>query len=90
MRFLMTLLLLSSPALAKEFSVSDQDQAAIQTVCDMAAASPSLNRDVRAQVAAWCVSWEKRIAEANNPEPSPPPAPAVSPTTPAPLAKPGK
>lgn len=67
MRYIFVLLLLSSPALAKDFPVTDQDQQNIQGICDVAAAAPALNRDMRAQVSGWCVSWEKRVSDANKP-----------------------
>lgn len=69
MRVLIALLLLASGyALAKDFTITDQDQANIQGLCDAAALSPSLTRQVRASVAAWCVEWQKRVEEAAKPE----------------------
>lgn len=75
MRSFLLLLLLTSSALAADFPVNDQDQANIQGICDTAAASPSLNRDMRAGIASWCVAWEKRVAEAAKPQDKPPARP---------------
>jgi hypothetical protein len=55
------LLLMMSAAYAKDLTINDQDQAAVQQICDIAAASAALNRDNRAAVANWCVSWARRI-----------------------------
>lgn len=66
-RVIAILCLLSAFASAKEFTVSDQDQSNIQGICDVAAASPALNRDIRANVSAWCVAWEKRVTDAAKP-----------------------
>jgi hypothetical protein len=65
------LALLVSVAFAKDFPVSDQDQQAIQSICDVAATSPNLPRDARANVASWCVQWEHRVQAANKPEVKP-------------------
>ena len=84
MKALLILLAAISPALAHDFSVNDQDQQNIQGICDAAASSPSLNRDLRANLAAWCVAWEKRVQDAAKPPPvaaTAPPAPAKAPTT---------
>jgi hypothetical protein len=63
-RVIAILCLFSVSASAKEFLINDQDQSNIQGICDVAAASPALNRDVRANVSAWCVAWEKRVTDA--------------------------
>lgn len=69
MRVLLILLAMTSMAAAKDFNVTDQDQLVVQQICDIAAMSPSPTREVRAQIGAWCVSWERRTQEANKPEP---------------------
>jgi hypothetical protein len=74
---LMIATLIFALLLVKDFSVNDQDQQTIQGVCDIAAASPGLNRDIRAQVAAWCVGWERRVQDANKPEMPPTPSPTA-------------
>jgi hypothetical protein len=63
------LLVLLAPlsAQAKDFPVSDRDQQAIQGICDIAAIAPTIGRDVRAQIAQWCVLWEQRMKEASAP-----------------------
>ena len=81
MRVLVTLLLLLSPALAKELTVNDQEQTAIQQICDVASTNQNIPRDTRAGIAQFCVVWAKKIAETPgnskvDPPPPPPPEPA--------------
>lgn len=65
-RVIAILCLLSASASAKEFTVSDQDQSNILNICDTASMAPSLTRNVRAAVAAWCVDWAKRVEAASS------------------------
>lgn len=64
MRAIFALLLLTAPAAAADFSITDQDQTALQQICDIAARSGELNREQRAQVSSYCVVWANRIKEA--------------------------
>lgn len=74
-RYLLGLALITTPAAAKEFTVTDQDQADIVTVCEAAARSPAIGIEVNAQIANWCVRWKGRMQAANMPQPpAPPPA----------------
>jgi hypothetical protein len=57
--------MLAVAAHAKEFPVSDQDQVAILTVCDLAAQSPTVPRDMRANIAGFCLAWQRRIEAAS-------------------------
>jgi hypothetical protein len=57
-------LLAATPAFAHEFSVTDQEQVALQTICDIASVSTTVTREVRSQIAGFCVAWEKRVATA--------------------------
>jgi len=63
MRVLVILLLLLSPAMAKELTVNDQEQTAIQQICDVASTNQNIPRDTRAGIAQFCVVWAKKIAE---------------------------
>ena len=60
------LILLASPAMAKELTVTDQEQTAIQQICDVASTNQNIPRDTRAGIAQFCVVWAKKIAEAPN------------------------
>jgi hypothetical protein len=70
-RVIAILCLLSVTASAKDFAVNDQDQSNIQNICDTASTAPSLTRNIRAAVAAWCVDWARRVDEAAKPQASP-------------------
>ena len=65
MRVLICLLLLTSVVAAKEFQVTDQEQINIQAICDIASTNPNVGRDARASISSFCVSWEKRVRDAN-------------------------
>ena len=65
MRVLVCLLLLTSVVVAKELQVTDQDQANIQAICDVASTNPNVGRDARASISGFCVAWEKRVRDAN-------------------------
>lgn len=54
---------------AKEFTVTDADQANVAFICDQAAISPNINRRDRLGVAQFCVQWEDRMKAANLPVP---------------------
>lgn len=58
--------MLMTAAQATEFLVNDQDQQNIMAICDAAALSPNLNREARANVASWCLAWQKRMSEAKD------------------------
>lgn len=60
-------LLFATSAFAKDINVNDQEQIALQTICDVASVSTNVGRDVRAQIANFCVAWEKRVAAAKEP-----------------------
>jgi hypothetical protein len=64
MRVLVILLMLSSSAIAKELTINDQEQTAIQQICDVASTNQNIARDTRAGIAQFCVVWAKKIAEA--------------------------
>ena len=64
MRVVLFLILLSSSAFANELSIDDKQQGAIAQICDIAATNPNTTREVRAQLAAWCVAWQQRIQQA--------------------------
>ena len=64
MRVLVILLMLSSSAIAKELTINDQEQTAIQQICDVASTNQNIPRDTRAGIAQFCVVWAKKIAEA--------------------------
>jgi hypothetical protein len=72
MKALFVLLAMTTTAFAGDITVNDGDQKNIQTICDIAAQSGALNREQRAQVAAYCVGWEKRVVDANKPVEAPP------------------
>ena len=61
--------LMLNAAFAKDFTVSDQDQMAVATICATAARSPAVSVDVNAQIANWCVQWSARMQAANAPSP---------------------
>ena len=74
MRWLIFLLALTSVAAAKELTVTDQEQSAIQQICDVASTNQNVTRDVRAGISQFCVVWAKKIAEApGNAQVDPPP-----------------
>lgn len=68
MKYLILFLIASGSAQAKDFSVNDGDQAAIQVLCDTASLSPNVSREARAQISGWCVAWEQRVKAAAKPE----------------------
>jgi len=61
--WLIILLLLTSLATAKDLQVTDQEQTAIQQICDVASTNQNIPRDTRAGIAQFCVVWAKKIAE---------------------------
>ena len=63
MRVLVILLLLISSAMAKELTVTDQEQTAIQQICDVASTNQNISRDTRAGIAQFCVVWAKKITD---------------------------
>jgi len=63
MRVLVILLLLISSAIAKELTVTDQEQTAIQQICDVASTNQNIPRDTRAGIAQFCVVWAKKITD---------------------------
>ena len=63
MRVLVILLLLISSAIAKELTVTDQEQTAIQQICDVASTNQNIPRDTRAGIAQFCVIWAKKITD---------------------------
>ena len=63
MRTLLLLLALTATAAAKELTVNDQEQNAIQQICDVASTNQNVTRDVRAGIAQFCVVWAKKIGE---------------------------
>jgi hypothetical protein len=64
------LLLASSSAAAADLSIDDKQALAIENICDIAATNPNIAREVRAQLAAWCVQWQQRIQDAQKAAPS--------------------
>ena len=71
--WLVILLLLTSIATAKDLAVNDQEQTAIQQICDVASTNQNIPRDTRAGIAQFCVVWAKKIAEApSNTQTDPP------------------
>ena len=66
--FLIILLLLISPAAAKDLAVTDQEQINIQAICDVASTNPNISRDIRANISAFCVQWNKQMTEAQQPD----------------------
>jgi len=67
-------LLFVTSALAGTFSVTDEDQSNIASICAIAARSPNIDIQINAQVAGWCVNWQNRMkaaAQAPKPEPKP-------------------
>lgn len=63
----------ATSAHAAEFPVSDQDQTAISTICEIAARSPAVAIEVNAEVAQYCVGWKRRMQAAAAPKPQPAP-----------------
>ena len=63
---LIIFLLLPSLAIAKDLTVTDQEQTAIQQICDVASTNQNIPRDTRAGIAQFCVVWAKKIAETPN------------------------
>lgn len=57
---------------AKELTVSEQEQATVGQICEIAAKSPAVPIGTTAQIAAWCVQWGERSKTT-------PAAPAVTP-----------
>ena len=77
-KFLVFFMLLSVPAVAKELTITDQKQATIQAICDVASTNPGISREIRAQIAAFCVEWDREIKQAEAPavvKADPPPEP---------------
>lgn len=70
----MTWLALVLACWGKEFTITDQDQANILFICDNAAKSVVVSRQERANIATFCVQWEKRMQEAQVPASAPPKA----------------
>lgn len=66
---LLATLLLASPAAAKDFQVTDEDQRAIAVMCQMAVKSPAVDIDTTASLANWCLQWRRRMQAANTPTP---------------------
>jgi len=60
---ILLMLLLVSPAMAKELTVTDQEQTAIQQICDVASTNQNIPRDTRAGIAQFCVVWAKKITD---------------------------
>lgn len=52
-----------------DLPVTPQDQMVIQQICDIAAMSPNITRQVRSGIAGWCVQWETRVQDNNKPKP---------------------
>ena len=78
--WLVILLLLTSLAAAKDLQVNDQEQTAIQQICDVASTNQNIPRDTRAGIAQFCVVWAKKIAEVpGNSKVDPPPPPLPEP-----------
>ena len=78
--WLIILLLLTSIATAKDLQVNDQEQTAIQQICDVASTNQNIPRDTRAGIAQFCVVWAKKIAEVpGNSKVDPPPPPPSEP-----------
>ena len=75
MRVLVILLMLSSPAIAKELTINDQEQTAIQQICDVASTNQNIARDTRAGIAQFCVVWARKMTEAPGNSQADPPAP---------------
>jgi len=57
------MLLLGSPAIAKELTITDQEQTAVQQICDVASTNQNIPRDTRAGIAQFCVIWAKKITD---------------------------
>ena len=73
--WLVILLLLTSLALAKDLQVNDQEQTAIQQICDVASTNQNIPRDTRAGIAQFCVVWARKITPADTKVDPPPPEP---------------
>ena len=73
--WLIILLLLTSIATAKDLSVNDQEQTAIQQICDIASTNQNIARDTRAGIAQFCVVWARKMTEAPSNSQTDPPAP---------------
>lgn len=71
---LLSSLVVSNLAKAKEFTITDQDQIAIQEICETAARSPASPIELNAGIAQWCIQWKQRVRQANVPKPEPKPA----------------
>jgi hypothetical protein len=71
-RILAFLIIIPLSAQAKEITLSEQDQTAVQQICDVAALSPNSVREIRAAIAQWCVQWEKRMKESAQESAKPP------------------
>jgi hypothetical protein len=67
MRWFLIVLALTSSAIAKEVQVNEQEQAAIQSICDVASTNSNITRDMRAGITNFCVTWEKKIATDGKP-----------------------
>ena len=63
--WLIILLLLTSLATAKDLQVTDQEQTAIQQICDVASTNQNIPRDTRAGIAQFCVVWARKITPAD-------------------------
>jgi hypothetical protein len=73
--WLIILLLLTSLATAKDLQVTDQEQTAIQQICDVASTNQNIPRDTRAGIAQFCVVWARKITPADTKVDPPPPEP---------------
>lgn len=76
---LLAVLLLASPAAAKDFPVTDEDQRAIVVMCQMAVKSPAVDIDTTASLANWCLQWRGRMRAADAPPLPPTEKPAEPP-----------
>jgi hypothetical protein len=63
--WLIILLMLTSLAAAKDLQVNDQEQTAIQQICDVASTNQNIPRDTRAGIAQFCVVWARKITSAD-------------------------
>lgn len=78
---ILAVMAVSLPAHGKELPLTEQEQSTVLALCDIAAQSPAISREMRANIAASCLVWQKKV-EAANATPAPP-APPVPPAAPA-------
>lgn len=65
---------LATTAIAKDFTVNDEEQKNILVICEIAARSPNIPIETTAGVAQFCVAWKTKMAAADKPpekQPSP-------------------